>query len=822
MRGLIVGFSLALGLNSWSHKGIKENFEEAAGTATKPGEPSWDMRCKGRRGAFWAQSVMDIELMKREMKNWGVNLENVKIGIVDSGFEKGLEENLEFKSLKKVAFNKDTTSTDFDELGHGTAVTGLIAGLGFGAAPGAQLTSYKVTNKENKVDFLGLEPLIRACEDGNEVINFSIGNYMDGGAHRLISDNSLRDEKRHQKVLERLSELGCVIVKAAGNESDVTDFESNSLENGYLRISSVDPVSLSHSSFSNKGVLSAPGKSVLSLVGRKSTLVKANACGSDHMTFAEGSSFAAPLVAGITANVIAVLKSDPESFYHKLSGKDRVKLLGRILKASEMNGLVNGYRAVLIARGYAKWAQGLFGAEDLKKFIRDVEYKEVVPASCSDVACFIELKKRFHQDSKNKKEIARALLKSAHIMGHPEWAGYWLKLMTDLKIPADGLNLETFPVSEKQDLLLVAEYMGILNKVNPTLAKQPNVELREDLLRQFKDSKLPHSEFIEAEAYFPRVVVNLNQMGQLNRETFHSYAEATLREPHASKLAAIYTGMILDKEAKWSSESIFERALSNPKNNEMSLNTAILELAQHWDRYPKNLALLFKLMDNRAITDAVLKEILEVSKGFKMSLDQRADLFQKIVNHPSLGKEALRLAPTAIGSFDFSEEKTLLLARALRAKLYAAPKAQRDLTFSETDAITAVNRKGLNSQRIYDFVIETLDDYPFGYYGFNAVIPIGFKNGFDSEQTFKIFQKALKKESIIPMMGPSALLSPSLNPRHRSLIAKQLLEMKMNTVALMTMAKVVKDQKVEFENLNEIKQLIRKNPIFNSDLMKID
>jgi hypothetical protein len=73
-------------------------------------------------------------------------------------------------------------------------------------------------------------------------------------------------------------------------------------------------------------------------------------CGSAPGKFISGTSFAAPLTAGVAVNIKAVLKKS--DIFNKLSKANQIKLINRILIASQASGSVNGLRAVLMAESW--------------------------------------------------------------------------------------------------------------------------------------------------------------------------------------------------------------------------------------------------------------------------------------------------------------------------------------------------------------------------------------------------------------------------------------------------------------------------------------
>ncbi|EFX04725.1 subtilisin-like serine protease [Grosmannia clavigera kw1407] len=121
-----------------------------------------------------------------------------------------------------------------DELGHGTHVSGIIAGeskLFTGVAPDAKLRMYKVfsTVDSTSEDVL-IEAFLMAYKDGVDIITSSIGS-LDGWA-----DNAWA------LVASRLVDQGIVVTIAAGNDGDAGAFASSSGSSGanVLAVASID------------------------------------------------------------------------------------------------------------------------------------------------------------------------------------------------------------------------------------------------------------------------------------------------------------------------------------------------------------------------------------------------------------------------------------------------------------------------------------------------------------------------------------------------------------------------------------------------------
>jgi subtilisin family serine protease len=173
--------------------------------------------------------------------------DGIKIGIVDSGVDNnhpGLRDSslpavdgfpktnrdsdLAFTNNKVIAARsyvsllsrRDTDLSARDHVGHGTALAMIAAGntntgpLGAitGVAPKAYIGSYKIFGTPNQNDSASEAAILKAIEDavadGMDVLNLSFGSIF---APRLEDDLEVT-------AIERASQLGVIVVAAAGNQ----------------------------------------------------------------------------------------------------------------------------------------------------------------------------------------------------------------------------------------------------------------------------------------------------------------------------------------------------------------------------------------------------------------------------------------------------------------------------------------------------------------------------------------------------------------------------------------------------------------------------
>ncbi|SDQ43191.1 S8 family serine peptidase [Thermostaphylospora chromogena] len=231
-------------------------------------------------GESWAQRRLDLKRAWTLSRGAGVT-----VAMVDSGVD------LNHPQLEVAKFH-DFTGTGYrDCLGHGTAVAGIIAGRYLkgvpyhGVAPDAQLIVLKQTNAESGGDVRVLARAIRRAADLKaDVINVSVQ------AH---------DHPELRAAVQYARSRDAVIVAAAGNveKEDGTPAPAYpAAYEGVLAVGSATPAgALAESSNATTPVaLLGPGQQIVSTWTGKS-----------YMSGLEGTSFAAPYVAGVAALVRA-------------------------------------------------------------------------------------------------------------------------------------------------------------------------------------------------------------------------------------------------------------------------------------------------------------------------------------------------------------------------------------------------------------------------------------------------------------------------------------------------------------------------------------
>jgi len=217
-------------------------------------------------------------------RTWQVlpqNLRPVTVAVIDSGVCAN-HPDLSGRLLAGYDFVQGD-ATPQDEFGHGCSVAGIIAaqqnnGLGIaGVAPNAQIMPLRVLDGTGSGSYSAIaEAIVYAADEGAEVLNLSLA----GTFYSEVMAGAVA------YALER----NVQIIAASGNMGTDTPYYPAAFP-GVIAVGSIDP-SLERSDFSNYGAhvrTLAPGRDILTTM---------NNGGYDFQT---GTSFAAPIVAGLTA-----------------------------------------------------------------------------------------------------------------------------------------------------------------------------------------------------------------------------------------------------------------------------------------------------------------------------------------------------------------------------------------------------------------------------------------------------------------------------------------------------------------------------------------
>ncbi|PVU91588.1 hypothetical protein BB559_004059 [Furculomyces boomerangus] len=180
----------------------------------------------------------------------GFSGKGVKVAVIDTGvdfthpslggcFGNGCKvfKGFNFVGTDGGVGHSSTQSTPYDDcIGHGTHVSGIIAAKDHnfvGVAPNSTLSVYRIfgcTQKARITSDVVIRALLKAFEDGNEVINMSFGSGS-SWAHYLDS-----------RVASSISRYGTIIIAAFGNtgEQGLWGGGAPSVGNDVIAVGSVD------------------------------------------------------------------------------------------------------------------------------------------------------------------------------------------------------------------------------------------------------------------------------------------------------------------------------------------------------------------------------------------------------------------------------------------------------------------------------------------------------------------------------------------------------------------------------------------------------
>jgi len=256
---------------------------------------------------------------------------DITVAMIDSGVSRG-HEDLAAADIRQGWDYVMDTPVEEDLLGHGTMTTGIIAAttnnaIGVsGVCWNVAVIPFKVFGEDNGASTSDIcSALYDAADSGADIINLSLGS----------SSYSTSEAKAVSYAVSK----GCIVVAAAGNESD-TSYSYPASYDGVISAAAITRT-LVHSYFSNinnRVDVSAPGSSVLTTAGNGSGYESVN-----------GTSFSSPYVAGIAALALAYDKS---------------------IDAFEFNRIIKYTSADKGTEGYDdRYGYGVIDAENIMKYL---------------------------------------------------------------------------------------------------------------------------------------------------------------------------------------------------------------------------------------------------------------------------------------------------------------------------------------------------------------------------------------------------------------------------------------------------------------------
>lgn len=178
----------------------------------------------------------NMHMMSKDPEKY-VNDKNshVKVGIIDSGITSDYRNELGSKVrytenfVPQGGFNNQDNDENGnandveDRIGHGTSVTSLIMGTDemVGVNPNVTVDEYRVFSQKGCNPSWVLKALVKAVDNGDDVINMSLGRYgiITGGYYGQNGYNDLAEYQAWTRAVEYAKQHGSTVVVAAGNES---------------------------------------------------------------------------------------------------------------------------------------------------------------------------------------------------------------------------------------------------------------------------------------------------------------------------------------------------------------------------------------------------------------------------------------------------------------------------------------------------------------------------------------------------------------------------------------------------------------------------
>ncbi len=151
--------------------------------------------------------------------------ENVSIALIDSGIDTThpvLQGQINADKAKSYVVGDESI---IDTNGHGTMVAGVLSQI----APKAQIVPYRVIGDSSGESLWTIEAIIDAVNDGNEVINMSLGTYK-----ATNNTNEAITIESFQRAIDYAESKGKIVVASAGNEG--RDLDKYYEEDGIIHL----------------------------------------------------------------------------------------------------------------------------------------------------------------------------------------------------------------------------------------------------------------------------------------------------------------------------------------------------------------------------------------------------------------------------------------------------------------------------------------------------------------------------------------------------------------------------------------------------------
>ncbi len=397
----------------------------------------------------WASERVDADIAEMELTNIHKgSVSSVRIAVVDTGFHNDPKDCC-FMRNSPVKFIKGwdgASDPEEDYYGHGTAVTSVIGGKRPGGVTSrADISVYSTTAGIDRTTSYGLLVLAieKACADGNQIINVSFS-----GNEEIDAD-----------ILKSFSDRGCLLIFPAGNKGDSENMPNLNKSKGPILFVEAEDFSGVGAKESYKGNIMAPGENVfaylspISIVNTE-TKVKNLNCAKTSTGFVNGTSFAAPVVSAIAAQVMSALSES--EVYNNFKPENKILLVKHILGASTRTpsghyGGTNAMRAVAISNIWMKSnSPRVLSEKELERmlaYIRDPVCAEKsssclsAPSSCENLkTCVFKQRKKAALCAQENRQTVSALFDAMIETKQTEQAAYYYRQLLEGKNVLLGLK----------------------------------------------------------------------------------------------------------------------------------------------------------------------------------------------------------------------------------------------------------------------------------------------------------------------------------------------------------------------------------------------
>ncbi|MGT2785504.1 S8 family serine peptidase [Streptococcus merionis] len=150
-------------------------------------------------------------------------LDDIRVAVIDSGISYEHAELVKYlgSNSKDLVHNKVDEHAFQDNIGHGTSVVSLIVSNDYikGIIPGATYNMYKSIDLDINDDQLTIDAIKQAADDGNQIINISLGRYLMISGQYEDGTNDYPLYLKYKQAVDYATLKGSIIVASMGNDS---------------------------------------------------------------------------------------------------------------------------------------------------------------------------------------------------------------------------------------------------------------------------------------------------------------------------------------------------------------------------------------------------------------------------------------------------------------------------------------------------------------------------------------------------------------------------------------------------------------------------